>query len=72
MSTKVPEEQVETIKCIVEERGTTVSALLRELLYEEIKKKEADWDAPCFGLEPRSDKPRKKEASVDEIVYGTS
>ena len=70
LSTKVPEEQVETIKSIVEEKGTTVSGFLRELLDEEIRKKKVDWSASCFGHEARDDEPKKKDASVDEIVYG--
>ncbi|MDP7266494.1 MAG: hypothetical protein QGH39_13140 [Candidatus Thermoplasmatota archaeon] len=72
LSTKFPEEQVETIRSIVEEKGITVSALLRELLDGEIKKKKVDWGASCFGLEPRSDEPKKREATVDDIVYGMS
>ena len=70
LSTKVPEEQVETIKIIVEEKGTTVSGFLRELLDGEIKKKKVDWNASCFGYDTRDDEPKKKDASVDEIVYG--
>ena len=50
LSTKFPEEQVETIRSIVEEKGITVSALLRELLDGEIKKKKVDWGASCFGF----------------------
>ncbi|MFW5904488.1 MAG: ribbon-helix-helix protein, CopG family [Candidatus Saliniplasma sp.] len=70
LSTKVPKEDVETIKSIAEEKGRTVSSLLRELIDSEIKKKKVDWNSPCFGKEPRDDQPKKKDAKIDEIVYG--
>lgn len=70
LSTKVSEEDVETIKSIAEEKGSTVSSLLRELLNEEIKTKKVDWDSSCFGKSPRNDRPKKEGAEVDEIVYG--
>ena len=70
LSTKVSEEEVKTIKSIAEEKSTTVSGLLRELLNNEIKKKTVNWNAPCFGLYPRDDEPKKKKAAVDEVLYG--
>ena len=70
LSTKVSDEEVETIKSIAEEKGTTVSALLRELLDDEIKKKNVDWDTSCFGTDPRNDEPKERRITVDEVVYG--
>ncbi|MGM0509671.1 MAG: hypothetical protein ACQESD_00890 [Thermoplasmatota archaeon] len=70
LSTKVSEEDVETIKSIAEEKGSTVSSLLRELLHREIKTKKVDWDSTCFGTSPREDKPNKEGAEVDNIFYG--
>jgi hypothetical protein len=70
LSTKVTNEEVEMIKSIAEEKGTTVSALLRELIDDEITKKNVDWFAPCFGINPRYDKPKKQRVTIDEVVYG--
>jgi len=70
LSTKVPEEDIEEIKSIAEEKGKTVSSLLRELLEKEVQKKKADWDSPCFGSNPRDDEPKEKEAKIDEVLYG--
>jgi len=70
LSTKVSDEDVETIKSIAEEKGRTVSSLLRELLDREVKKRKVDWDSPCFGKSPREDQPKKEGAEVDEILYG--
>ena len=70
LSTKVSSDEVEMIKSIAEEKGTTVSAFLRELIDDEIKKKNVDWDAPCFGTDPRNDKPKKQRVTIDEVVYG--
>ena len=70
LSTKVSDEDVEVIKSIAEEKGTTVSAFLRELIEDEIKKKSVDWDASCFSAEPRNDKPKKRSVTIDEVVYG--
>lgn len=70
LSTKVSEEEMDEIKSLAEEKDKTISSLLRELLEQEIKKKQADWDAGCFGAEPRDDKPKKKDTTVDEVLYG--
>lgn len=70
LSTKVREEEVEAIKSLAEEEGKTVSGLLRELLDREIRKTKADWDDPCFGSDPRDDEPKKKDAEIDETLYG--
>ena len=70
LSTKVTNEEVEMIKSIAEERGTTVSALLRELIDDEINNKNVDWDAQCFGTNPRNDEPKKHKVTIDEVVYG--
>ena len=70
LSTKVTDEEVEMFKSIAEERGTTVSALIRELIDDEIKNKNVDWDAPCFGMNPRADEPKRHLATIDEVVYG--
>lgn len=70
LSTKVSEEEIDEIKSIAEERGESISSLLRKLLHEEIQKKKADWDSPCFGSGPRDDEPKKKDAEIDEVIYG--
>ena len=70
LSTKVPEEDIEEIKSIAEEKGKTVSSLLRELLEKEVQKKKVDWDSPPFGSNPRDDEPKEKEAKIDEVLYG--
>ncbi|MEF8873598.1 MAG: hypothetical protein V5A88_02880 [Candidatus Thermoplasmatota archaeon] len=70
LSTKVREEDVEEIKGLAEEEGKTVSGFLRELLDREIQKTKGGWDDPCFGSDPRDDEPKKKDAEVDEILYG--
>ena len=70
LSTKVTEEEVELMKSIAEEKGTTVSSLIRELIDEEITKRNVDWDSSCFGINPRNDKPKKQKVTIDEIVYG--
>ncbi len=70
LSTKVKEEDVEEIKSLAEEKEKTISGYLRELLDKEIQKAKGDWSDPCFGLNPRDDEPKKKEASIDEILYG--
>lgn len=72
LSTKIPEEQAETIRSIIDERGTTVSGFIRELIDVEINKKKVDWNSSCFGPKARNDDPKEKDASVDEIVYGKS
>lgn len=69
LSTKVSREEVEIIKNIADERGKTISALLRELIDEEIKGKIPDWTAACFGTDPRDDEP-KSDSSIDEVLYG--
>ncbi len=69
LSTKVSREEKEIIKKIADERGKTLSALLRELIDEEIKGKIPDWTAPCFGTDPRADEP-KSDSSIDEVLYG--
>ena len=69
LSPKIPEEQEETIRSIIDERGTTVSRFIRELIDKEINRKKVDWDASCFGSKARNDNPKEKDASVDEIVY---
>ena len=70
LSTKVPEEKVKKIKSIAEEKGESISSLLRKLLNEEIQKKETNWDSPCFGSKPREDEPKDSEAEIDETLYG--
>lgn len=70
LSTKVTNQDIEIIKTIAEVNGTTVSALLRELIEAEIKNKNISWDASCFGSNPRNDKPKYRNASIDEVVYG--
>ncbi|MFW6083561.1 MAG: hypothetical protein ACOC7O_02865 [Thermoplasmatota archaeon] len=70
LSTKVPEEEIEEIKSIADEKGKTVSSLLRELLEKEVQKKKVDWDSPCFGSNPRDDESKEKEAKIDEVIYG--
>ena len=70
LSTKVPEEMVKKIKSIAEEKGESISSLLRKLLDEEILKKEVNWDSPCFGSAPREDEPEDSEAEIDETLYG--
>ncbi len=70
LSTKIPEEVAEKIKSIAEERDESISSLLRKLLNEEIQKKEVGWDSPCFGSEPREDEPKKRDADIDEVLYG--
>ena len=70
LSTKVTDEEVELIKSIAEEKGTTVSAFLRELIDAELTERRVDWTAPCFGTKPREDKPKKPMVSIDEILYG--
>ena len=70
LSTKVPEEKVKKIKSIAEEKGESISSLLRKLLDEEILKKEVNWDSPCFGSAPREDEPEDSEAEIDETLYG--
>lgn len=72
LSTKVSEEDVREIKSIADEKGKTVSSLLRELLMKELEYKNVDWDSPCFGSHPREDEPKRKGAGVDEIIYGDS
>lgn len=70
LSTKVSAEQAEIFRSIAEERGTTVSGLVREFIDVEVERKKVDWDAACFGREARDDEPRDGDASVDEILYG--
>jgi hypothetical protein len=70
LSTKVTDEEVDIIKSIAEEKGTTVSALLRTFIEAQIAKRNVDWDAPCFGTNPRDDKPKKQKVTVDDVVYG--
>ncbi len=70
LSTKLSGEQAEIVRSIVEEKGTTVSGLIRELIDAEIERRRVDWDASCFGREARDDNPRYKEKSVDDVLYG--
>lgn len=70
LSTKVSEDEMDDIRSLAEEKGETISSLLRKLLNQEIKQKQADWDAECFGDEPRDDEPEEKDKTVDEVLYG--
>ncbi|MFO7991985.1 MAG: hypothetical protein R6U61_06815 [Thermoplasmata archaeon] len=70
LSTKVPDDEVETIKNIAEEEDESISSLLRKLLHKEVQKKKVDWRSPCFGSNPREDEPKIKDTTIDEVLYG--
>jgi hypothetical protein len=70
LTTKVPQEEANTLRRLAEERGTTVSALIRELLQKAVRNGESDWNAPCFGGAPLRDEARYPQASIDELAYG--